>query len=257
MPMLKTIRDFFACCMLILATCLFFSCATQKKYTYFQSVIKDTTILQAAARNFSLPVKPDDLLTITVSSASPELSALYNAQGAGTSGTTGTGGYLVDKNGNIQLYKLGNVNVGGLTRDAVKDKLEKDLSPYLKDPVVTVRFANHRITVLGEVSSPGVVAMPNEQISVLEAIGQSGDLTDIGRPENILVIRQTPAGKEFRRLNLLDHSIFSSPYFYLQNEDVVYVEPDPKRKDPPKTQQTISYIISGISIVTLLLSRIR
>ncbi|NTS43761.1 polysaccharide export protein [Flavisolibacter sp. BT320] len=204
-------------------------------------------------QNFDLKIKPGDQLVITIASASPELSTLFNTA---PGGEAGTGGYLVDKEGNITLYKLGDVKVAGLTRTELKTKLLKDLSPYLKDPVVTVRFANHRVTVLGEVGNPGVINLTGEGITLLEAIGQSGDLTENGKRDRILVIRQAEEGKEFRHLNLLDHSVFTSPYFYLRNEDVVYVEPEEK-KETPKTQQTISYIITGISILSLIISRIR
>jgi polysaccharide biosynthesis/export protein len=229
------------------------SCKAPRDLTYFQTIKGDTTLQNTVSKNFDLKIKPDDLLSIGITSASPELSTLFNsAQGTGTT----TAGYLVDKKGNIQLYKLGDVKVADLTRTEVKEKLQADLSPYLKDPVVTVRIASNRITVLGEVGSPGSIDLPTDQISVLEAIGKSGDLTKDAKKDNILVIRQTEAGKEFRHLNLLDHSVFSSPYFYLQNGDVVYVEPE-KKSEPLKPQQLIAYVISGISIVTLLASRIR
>lgn len=238
-----------ACCLL---SGLLLSCATPKNTAYFQTIKKDTTLSSTATKNFDLKIVPGDLLSVNITSASPELSSLFNSASSGS-----TTGYLVDKAGNIQFYKLGNIKVTGLTRTQVKEKLEADLAPYLKDPVATVRFTNHKITVLGEVGSPGVLDLATDQLTLLEAIGKSGDLTKNAKRENILVIRQTESGKEFRHLNLLDHSIFTSPYYYLQNEDVVYVEPERAKADGQKTQQTISYVLSGISILTLILSRIK
>lgn len=260
MPMTKTLRPQTAIAIFLVVMVASMACKTPQKIVYFQNNAKDTLLQNTVSKNFDLRIKPDDLLSIVIVSASPELSAPFNAtQGVGsaTSGAVGSGtapGYLVDKKGTIQFYKLGDVAVTGLTRGELKEKLQKELTPYLKDPVVTVRFLNQRITVLGEVSRPGTVPLVTDQMTVLEALGQSGDLTTYGRRENVLVIRQTEKGKEFRHLNLLDHSIFTSPYYYLQNEDVVYVEPDVKRKTGQNVQ-TVSYILSAVSILSVLLTR--
>ena len=242
---------------LLLVTGSFFSCKTPKNLVYFQDITRDTTLQNTVSKNFNLKIRPDDLLAIGVTSASAEQSALFNApQAAASAGASGAaaGGYLVDKAGTIQLYKLGDVTVAGLTRLEAKEKLQQALAPYLKDPVVTVRFLSNRVTVLGEVGRPGVLPLASEQISILEAIGQSGDLTPFGRRDKIVGIRQTEGGKEFKTVNLLDKSIFSSPSFYLQNEDVVYVEPDVKRKTG-QNAQTISYVLSAVSILSILLTR--
>jgi polysaccharide biosynthesis/export protein len=259
MPVLKTFIQNAATAILFTAIMGLVSCKAPKDLVYFQNISRDTTLQNTVSKNFNLKIKPDDLLYVGVTSASAEQSALFNApQIATVSGTTGsspTSGYLVDRSGNIQVYKLGDVPVAGLTRVELKEKLQKDLSPYLKDPVVTVRFLNQRVTVLGEVAKPGVLPMATDQISILEAIGQSGDLTTYGRRDNVLVIRQTESGKELKTVNLLDKSVFTSPYYYLQNEDVVYIEPDVKRKTGTNAQ-TISFILSGVSIISILLTRL-
>jgi polysaccharide export outer membrane protein len=259
--MLKAIHHLLTCLLVALILFSFSSCSAPKSTAYFQTITRDTLLQNTVTKNFDLKIVPDDLLAITIASASPELSGLFNAsQGGGTGATSGgasSSAYLVDKKGNIQLYKLGEVKLAGLTRSEAKEKLQRELSPYLKEPVVTIRFANHRVTVLGEVSRPGVLPLATDQVTVLEAIGQSGDLTEFGKRENILVIRQGENGKEFRHLNLLDNSVFASAYYYLQNEDVVYVEPDEKRKNPKNTSQVISYVVSGVSILSLILSRIK
>lgn len=256
--MSKTIKPLSAVTVVVLAMLCLAACKTPRDITYFQNITRDTAIRNTVSRDLELKIRPDDQLAISITSASPELSAQFTASQSAAAGSAAPGssaaGYLVDKKGNIQLYKLGDVKVAGLTRSELKEKLLRELSPYLKDPVVSVRFLGQRVTVLGEVTRPGVVQIPSEQLTVLEAIGQSGDLTIYGKRNNILVIRQTENGKDFHHLNLLDNSVFTSPYFYLQNEDVVYVEPDVKRKIPQNTQ-TISYVLSGISILSILLTR--
>ena len=140
-PMSKTFHQpsfVLACCFV---GGLLLSCAAPKNTAYFQTIKKDTTLSSTATKNFDLKIVPDDLLSISITSTSPELSALFNSAQGSAAGSAA--GYLVDKAGNIQLYKLGNIKVAGLTRLQLKEKLEADLVPYLKDPVVTVRFVNH------------------------------------------------------------------------------------------------------------------
>lgn len=250
--MSKTIHPILAPTVFLLILSALLSCSTPKNTAYFQTLPRDTVLQNTVSKNWDLKIKPDDLLSIGVTSASSELSNLYNSAQAG--GTTP--GYLVDKNGNVQFFKLGDVKVAGLTRDEVKANLQKELSPYLKDPVVTVRFANNHVTVLGEVGSPGVRQISTDQISIWDLIGESGDLKETAKRESVLIIRQTDTGKVFKHVNLLDHSIFSSPYYYLRNEDLVYVEPDPKKKSSQSAPQIISYVISGVSLITFLVNQI-
>jgi polysaccharide export outer membrane protein len=243
-----------ALAVVLTAMLCFSACKAPKDIVYFQNVASDTTLQNSISKNFDLKIKPDDLLYVGVTSASPEQSALFNAPQIAIVGGGTTSGYLVDKKGDIQVYKLGDVNVRGLTRLELKEKLQRELQPYLKDPVVTVRFLNNKVTVLGEVNRPGIVPMTSDQMTLIEAIGQSGDLRATGRRDNILVIRQTETGKDFRRVSILDNSIFNSPYYYLQSEDIIYVEPNLKKLNN-KTPQIISYVISGTSLIIYLISR--
>jgi Periplasmic protein involved in polysaccharide export len=244
---------------------IFNSCAPVKNVVYFQNLQKDTTLHNIVNNNFELKIRQNDLLGINIISPDPLSTPLFNGvQGTSTASSVGntsgasSGGFLVDKKGNITVYKLGTIHVEGLTRAELKYRLEKDLAPYLKDAVVTIRFLSNRITLLGEVAKPGVVTMPNEQISLLEAIALSGDLTFTGRRDNILVIRETEAGKQFKRLNLSDNSIFYSPFYYLKPDDVVYVEPTKaKIKNGNQNQQIFGFILSGLSIFITILAYLR
>ena len=208
-------------------------------------------------------IKKNDQLSINISSLNREEDLTYNAPAIsaipGGLTSVGAGGYLVDASGNIQLHKLGLIHAEGMTRSALKEKIQKDISPFLKDPVVTVRYLNHRVTILGEVVKPQVVQMPEEHISLLEVLGSSGDVTPFGKRDNILIIRETDNGKQTKRINLEDHSIFSSDWYWLEPGDVVYVEPNDKKineENRAKRNQTISIALSALSVAIIILDRI-
>jgi polysaccharide export outer membrane protein len=226
------------------------SCSSSRKAVYFKDLPKDTTLTNLVSKNFEPKIRKSDLLGITVASISPENTAIYNAPQNAEGPLTG---YKVDENGNIQFIKLGNIHVEAMTRKELKDQLEKDLSPYLKDPVVAVGFLNRHVTLIGAIS-PQVLPMTTDNMTILDALAASGDIGTRGRPDNILVIREKGNSKEFKRINLTDQSIFYSPYFYLQPNDIVYVEPMKIKQD--LTTRIISYISTGLSLVFLVLTRI-
>ena len=175
-----------------------------------------------------------------------------------TAGAVTANGYLVDGNGNIQLHKLGVIHVEGITRRELKDKIQTGLQPYLKDVVVTVRYLNHKITVLGEVTKPQVIQMPEEHLSILEVLGASGDVTPSAKRDNILIIRETATGKQTKRINLEDQSVFNSEWYWLQPDDVVYVGPNDKKiqeENRIKKQQTLSIALSALSVAVIVLFR--
>ena len=241
----------------------FSSCSTSKNSYYFKTVPKDTTINFSGNPVTEFRIKKNDMLAIGISSLNRDEDATYNAAsaaGATSTGTTASGsGYLVDINGNIQLHRLGVLHVEGMTRRELKEKIQKDIQPYLKDAIVTVRYLNHNVTVLGEVARPQLLQMPEERLSLLEVLASSGDLTLSGRRDNILIIRQTAIGKQLKRVNLENHSIFNSEWYYLQPEDVVYVEPNDKRikeENRNKRLQIASLALSSISVALIILNRI-
>ena len=249
----------FLCCMVIL---VFSSCSTPKNSYYFKNMPRDTSINTTINRQTESMIRKNDQLSVTISSLNPEEDRVYNAaalslvSGAAGAGS-GTSGYFVDANGNIQLHRLGNIHAEGMTRRELKNKIETDIKPYLKDAVVTVRYLNHRVTVMGEVAKPQVVAMPEEQLSILEVLGASGDITVMGKRDNVLIIRETETGKQFKRLNMEDKAVFTSEWYYLKPDDVVYVEPNDKKVTEEKrarTQQTVSLALSGLSLVIIVLN---
>lgn len=229
----------------------FSSCSPTKKQVYFQNLQKDTTIRNIVTPAYELKIQKNDLLGITVASLSPDV-AFYNAP-QNTAGSVN--GYQVDNNGNITFVKLGSLHVEGMTRKALKDTLEKELVPWLKDVVVSVAFLNRHVTMLGGIT-PQVIPLSNDNMTILDALATSGDIGDKGKMDNILVIRDTGNAKVFKRLNLKDNSIFYSPYYYLQPNDIVYVEPVTV-KTKLTAPQILSYVTAGLSLIFLILNTLK
>jgi polysaccharide biosynthesis/export protein len=207
--------------LLLAAILIFCSCNSTKNTIYFQHIPNDTTLSSLVSKDFEPKIQKGDLLGITVASLSPENTLIYNAPQDAQGPLLG---YLVDENGDIQFVKIGTLHVAGITRKELKAALEKDLSTYLAQPVVAVGFLNRHITVIGGIS-PQIIPMPNDNMTILDALAASGGTEAKGRPDNILVVREKGNSKEFKRLNLTDSTIFYSPYFYMQPNDIVYVEP--------------------------------
>jgi polysaccharide export outer membrane protein len=232
------------------------ACKTSKQPTYFSDLTKDTVLHNLVTKDFQLKIRRGDVLGIGVTSLSAEGSTLFTAPQAATESAV-TPGYLVDQTGNILFPKLGNVTVEGLTRDELKNRLMKDLLPYLKDPVVTVAFLNHKITIIGDVGGQQVLPMTGESLTILDALAKSGGVSKTGRSDNILLIREEGTDKQFKRLSLNNSAIFSSPYYYLRPDDILYVETDPKKStENNSTQKLIGYVTAGISFLFIIIDRI-
>jgi polysaccharide biosynthesis/export protein len=239
------------------------SCVNTKKATYFND-IADTAMV--AATNIPEPViNPNDLLSISVSSLDPQSTLMFNAPNTPVSSASGGNsalqqavGYLVNKDGMIKFPILGEIKAQGLTKKELENNVTQQLlnKKLLFDPIVNVRFLNFRVTVLGEVARPGVINVPSEQISILEALGQAGDLTINGKRDNVAVIRQQHDGsRTVNRLNLNSSNVLRSPYFFLQSNDVVYVEPDKaKTAAASRSQQLLPSILSGVSILVVVIT---
>lgn len=234
---------------LAIISVLIASCAGPKKSVYF----KDNTpqdprvIVQQMDKVHEAIVQPDDILSVHISTISSILDnspsnifndggAPYNVSassgGVGGGGGSGVGskGYLVDPQGYIDYPVIGKIKVAGLTIRQIKDLLTVKLKDYVKEPVAEVNIINYKVTVLGEVGKPGAVIAPNHKISIIDAVSASGDILISGRKDNVLVIRETEGTREFARLNLNSRDLFKSPYYYLKQNDIVYVEPNSIRK---------------------------
>lgn len=217
---------------IIAALLLCSSCVKHTQLLYFRNQSEFVPLQDHEITNqVRIKIQPDDVLFILVKSLDQELAEPFNllpstnmAQLGGAGGNT-LQGYLVDPNGNIDFPVLGRMKLGGMTVDEAKHHIIEKLEPFLKDPVITLRFMNFRFTVLGEVKAPRTISVPGERITILEAIGQAGDLTPYSNREKIMVIREQEGKRDFGYVNIHSTEIFQSPYFYLQQNDIIYVEP--------------------------------
>ena len=241
-----------------------FSGCAKRNLVYFSDIDSQSGYNVKITSSVDPEIQPDDLLKITVSSLSQESNLLFNAgilTAAGTN-TISTSplneGYLVDKNGEINFPVLGRIKIGGLTKDEAIEEVSFRLKEYVKDPIVNIRFMNFKVTVIGEVNKPSTFTVPTEKITILEALGLAGDMTAYGKRENVLVIRDKDGVRSVNRINLNDKSILNSPYYYLTQNDVVYVEPDRMKAiqtnvNPNRTQ--FITIASSVLVALIINSR--
>ena len=221
---------------LVYAGILLQGCNTEKRLgtlVYFNE--KGDTALAKTIQNSEPDIQPGDRLSIVVNALDPASAAPYNL-GSGLSSSasssplqttvsgSGNNGYIVEADGTIHFPQLGIIQVAGMQRKQLIDTLTQKLVKFVNDPVVTVQFLNFKITVLGEVTRPGALSIPDGKVTLIEAIGLAGDLPVTARRDNILVIREKNGQREFGHVNLLSKNVFSSPYFVLKQNDVVYVE---------------------------------
>ena len=245
---------------LLVVVLLLNGCSSAKKVAYFQNI--DTLSLAASAGLYDARIMPKDELTITVVTSDPEAARPFNLSvqstlGAGGNLSSGSGAlltYLVDNSGNIDFPIVGKLHVVGMTKTECETLIGEKIAPYLSSeehPVVTVNMSSYRITVAGEVTTPKVVPVTTQKMSVLEALAQAGDLTIYGRRDNVLLIRETATGqKEVHRLNLNDANIINSPYYYVQQNDYIYVEPNGVKSKNSAIGSSTTLWFSFVSILT-------
>lgn len=250
---------------LLLICGLLTSCGDTRQIVYFNNI--GDAQLKSQIGNIDLPIQINDILSIIVSSLDKDASAVFNAPNessfitnTGLSGTNRlTIGYLVNQDGKIRFPILGDIKVTGMNKTQLTDYLTTQLNEkkLLVQPIVTIRQLNYRVSVLGEVAKPGVFSVPNEKLNLLEALSFAGDITYYGKKDNVLLIRENDKGeKTIKRLDLTDSNILTSPYFYLQSNDILYVEPAANRLSREKAAQTLPIIFSILSVIVLGLTNI-
>ena len=275
----KSIMKLSSCALatLILGALLLGSCSTPKNIAYFQDLTDTSRIYtQAITESYEARIQPDDIIEIIVNSINPEATAIFNLgnnniiNAPSLTNTVNSGvltkearagtpsGYLVNKDGVIDFPVLGKLIIKGLTISQLKDSLARRLDVYLKDPIINVRLVNYKITVLGEVTKPAAYILQSERISIIDAIGMAGDLTIFGRRENVLLIREENGQRNFIRLNLNSSKIFESKYYYLKQNDVVYVEPGKSKiaATDTRTIRNISILSSVVTLLVVLITRL-
>ncbi len=249
---------------LMLAACGLSSCVSPKQLVYFQnlSTRSDSILLKP----FTPAIQPGDLLSIQISSLNPEASLFFNPYTTQNSGNITSvspnsplpaiPGYQVASDSTITFPLVGKIRVAGLTNVLAADQIRAKLVTYLKEPTVSVRNLNFRVTVLGEVTRPSLFNITNERITLPEAIGLAGDLTIYGRRENVLVVREENGRRNYVRLDLTKRDVFLSPYYYLHPNDVIYVEPSKSRvAASDRFYQTVPIILSALSFLAVIITR--
>ncbi len=235
------------------------SCGNVKNATYFNQ--NTVQITSNSYENLEPILQKNDLLSITVSSINPEAAEMFNlsnsfsAQSSTTAGnTTRVSGYLVDQDGAIRFPVLGKIDAAGKTKKALREEITSILisRQLLIEPIVDIRYLNYKISILGEVKNPSVINIPNEKISLLEALGLAGDITIYGRRDNISLIREQNGIKKVTRIDLTTNEIFNSPYYYLKSNDIIYVEPNSaKIASSSEAKSWIPVILSGVSLAII------
>lgn len=241
---------------------LMISCSP-RNLTYLSDIDEKTTNVEEITNQVDPWIQPNDLLSITVTSLNTETNILFNSgvlQTAGgvnnpTASTSGKGsiGYLVDKHGFVTFPVVGKVQLGGMTKEQATEKMTTILGEYVRDPIVDIGFQNFKVTVIGEVNNPSTFTVPTERINVLEALGLAGDMTAFGKRDNVLILREQGGQRITTRLNLNNKEVLNSPYFYLQQNDIIYVEPDrAKAVQVSLNRANFQYGLSvGLALVSL------
>jgi len=240
------------------------SCANVEKTVYFANeqnaaVVSNTPVPETL-------IQPNDILSISVSSMNPTATVIFNmpntsyvTASSATGGTIQSPGYLVNPTGYITFPVIGDIKVSGMTTNQVRAMLSKELvdRKLLVDPIVMVRQLNFKVSVIGEVAHPTVVNVPSEKISLLEALGMAGDITIYGRKDNVMVIREENGTKKITRLNLNSNELFTSQYYYLKSNDIVYVEANKaKATSSSQTMQVLPVVLSALSFLAIILTNV-
>lgn len=230
---------------------------TENTLSYFRNLGDTTSGIMPQGSDYEIKIVPEDELSILVTSSVPEATAMFNQPQSNTArrGDMSTQPsprlqtYIVNKDGDIVMPVIGRLNVVGKTTREVEQMIVSRVSPTVKDPFVRVELIGFYINVMGEVKNPHRIFVNSERFTLLDAISAAGDLTEFGERDKVLVIREENGQQTYHRLSLADSNVFSSPYFYLQQNDVVYVEPNQIRIDNSKYNQNNAYKLSVISTI--------
>ena len=240
---------------------------TYKNIAYFQDVEEDMSLPMAVNRG--IVIQPQDKISIVVSARNAELAAPYNltrvsynlnAENDNVGGTNNIMGYVVDNSGNINMAGIGQIHVAGMNRWELSNYVRQLLidRDLLKDPTVTVEFMNFKVSVLGEVKGPGTYNIVGDKVTILQALSLAGDLTIMGKRNDVTILREQGSERAFYRVDLRDTEIFNSPAYYLQQNDVVYVYPNKIRAGQSKINEnnlrSVNFWTSMTSMIVSLAS---
>ena len=252
---------------ILIATIFISSCTPYKNVPYFQDLKKNKISIEKIDNFSPLTIQPGDILAIHVTSLNHDADAPFNynlqllppnvPSNVDKADQNAVVGYLVDQQGNISLPLIGPVKVAGLSTVQIAADLESRLSEYLTKPNVNIRIQNFKVSILGDVAHPGSYGSLNERLTLTDAIALAGDLNTTGIRDSVLLIREIDGNRQYIPLNLTSKKVFSSPYFYLKNNDVIYVQPNRDRVSQSDSGVIkISLIISALSVLALFLTRV-
>jgi polysaccharide export outer membrane protein len=242
---------------------LFFSCASRKDSVYYQNI--DTMSAPEKQNSYEIKIQADDLLTIIVSADDPETAIPFNlstismpsaTNAMASRGQESMQAYLVDVNGMIDFPVLGKLKVGGLSRTEVMQLLENKIAKYIHNPIINLRLTNFKVSVQGEVTVPGTYTLTSDRVTLIEAISMAKDLTVYGRRDNVLIIREVNGVKTFNRVDITKADFIHSPFYYLAQNDVVYVEPNKTKINGAAVGANTGVIISVTSLLITLITLI-
>ncbi|MBF2708193.1 polysaccharide biosynthesis/export family protein [Flavobacterium soyangense] len=242
---------------------LFFSCAPKKEVVYYQNI--DGLAHTEKANSYEIKIQPDDLLMIIVSAEDPETAIPFNLSSISVAPSNNLSSirgqevmqsYLVSANGTIDFPVLGKLQLGGLTRTEVMQLLQGKIAKYIKNPIINLRLMNFKVSVQGEVTLPGNYNVASERITLIEALTLAKDLTIYGRRDNILIIRETNGVKSYNRVDITKADFINSPFYYLTQNDVVYVEPNKVKINGAAVGANTGVIISITSLLITLITLI-
>jgi len=248
----------------VVLAAMFFSCATRQEVVYYQN-IEDVALAQTAS-SYEVKIQADDLLSIIVSAEDQEIAAPFNLKSVSMTNANNLSAsrgqesmqlYLVDATGAIDFPVLGKLQIGGLTRTEVLSLFKDKIGRYIKNPIINIRITNFKVSLQGEVNAPGSYTINSERITLIEALALGKDLTIYGKRDNLLIIREVNGVKSFNRVDITKADFINSPFYYLAQNDVVYVEPNKPRVNAsavgPNTGVLISITSLLITLVTLIL----
>jgi polysaccharide export outer membrane protein len=248
-----------------LVVLLLFSCKSREEVVYYQNIDGLANVEQS--NTYEIKIQPDDLLMIIVSADDPETAIPFNLSSVSvptannmmaTRGQETMQSYLVNANGMIDFPVLGKLKVAGLTRSEVLQLFKDKISKYIKNPIINLRIMNFKISVQGEVTLPGTYSVSSERITLIEALSMAKDLTIYGKRDNILIIREVNGVKSYNRVDITKADFINSPFYYLSQNDVVYVEPNKTRINGAAVGTNTGVIISVssllITVITLIVT---
>lgn len=241
-----------------------FSCKPREELVYYQNI--DGLASSEKRNSYEIKIQPDDMIMIIVSAEDPESALPFNLTAASVPTSSGSNtflrgqealqSYLVDAAGTIDFPVLGKLQVGGLSRSKLMQLLESKISKYIKNPIINIRLTNFKVSVQGEVTNPGTFSVNSDRVTLIEAISMAKDLTIYGKRDNILIIREVNGVKSYNRVDITKADFIHSPFYYLAQNDVVYVEPNKVRINGAAVGANTGVIISVTSLIITLITLI-